>query len=106
MSGRWADSRHNQRRSGSGWDEERAARRVLRRDGHRCYLRGPDCIGSATEVDHVRPYSQGGTDTDDNKRAICVPCHRAKTQRESAAARALKSRRRPPEAHPGLRDAS
>ena len=106
MSGRWAGSRRRSGRTGSGWEEQAAARRVLKRDGHRCYLRGQDCVGSATEVDHVRPISQGGTDTDDNKRAICVPCHRAKTAREAAAGRARFSRRRPAEPHPGLLDAS
>jgi 5-methylcytosine-specific restriction protein A len=106
MSGRWADSRRRTHRAGTGWDEQAAARRILARDGHRCYLRSPVCIGHATEVDHIRPLGQGGTDTDDNKAAICVPCHRAKTAREASAGRAGRTRHRPPEPHPGLKDAS
>ena len=102
MTGQWAGSRRRAARSGSGWDEQASARRILTRDGRRCYFHGPDCIGHAAEVDHVRPFSQGGTDTDDNKRAICVPCHRAKTAREATIGRAAHARTRPAERHPGL----
>ena len=106
MSGRWAGSRRRAGRTTSGWDEQATAQRILKRDGHHCYLQSRDCAGTATQVDHIRPISQGGTDTDDNKAAICEPCHRAKTARESAAGRARYSRRRPVEPHPGLLDAS
>lgn len=104
MSGGWADSHHNQRRAGSGWDETRATKRVLDRDDHRCQIRGPGCLGYATEVDHVVPLSATGPagDHDANKQAACGPCHQAKTTAEAATGRAKKSRRRPPERHPGL----
>jgi 5-methylcytosine-specific restriction protein A len=107
MSG-WDSSRRRTHRVGSGWDEQAAAKRILARDGHRCYYRGPDCIGHATEVDHVTPLSITGPagDVDSNKRAICVPCHRAKTKLEAAAGRSKRSRSRPVDTHPGLRDAS
>jgi 5-methylcytosine-specific restriction protein A len=36
----------------------------------------------ATEVDHIVPKSQGGTDDDDNLQAICSPCHKTKTGSE------------------------
>lgn len=29
----------------------------------------------AAEIDHIVPISMGGTDTDDNVRALCRPCH-------------------------------
>lgn len=42
----------------------------------------------ATEVDHIIPLSQGGTDDDANLMAIAgYPCHARKTARESAASR-------------------
>lgn len=103
MSGGWNGSRHNTNRAGSGWDEQAAAKRILERDGHRCQIRGPGCTGVASEVDHRLPTSITGPagDHDGNKQAACVPCHRAKTQAEAAAARAKRSRNRPAEAHPG-----
>lgn len=85
----------------SGWDEQRQNRRILERDNHRCYLQLPGCTGQATEVDDVRPISQGGTRTDDNLRAICPPCHHRKSRAEAQAARP--TIRRPAEPHPGLR---
>ena len=39
------------RRPRKGWD--RVRRRVLRRDGHECQIRGPQCLVAATEVDHI-----------------------------------------------------
>lgn len=103
----WSSSRRRQNRRGSGWDEAAAARRILKRDGYRCQIRGPRCIGAATEVDHRIPLSKTGPagDHDGNKQAACVPCHRAKTAREAAAGRAAKARRRrEPEPHPGRID--
>lgn len=77
-----------------GW--AKTARRILRRDGHRCYK----CGGEATEVDHVRPASQGGTDDHENLAAICAACHRRKTAAEANAAKP--KRKREGEEHPGL----
>lgn len=104
MSGQWKGSSRRTNRTGSGWAEQAAARRILNRDGHRCYYRGPDCIGAADQVDHVTPLSVTGPagDVDSNKRAICVPCHKAKTSSEAAVGRALRSRHRAPESHPGM----
>lgn len=36
----------------------------------------------ATEVDHIIPLHKGGTDTDDNTRNLCGPCHEAKTRED------------------------
>jgi 5-methylcytosine-specific restriction protein A len=102
----WNSSRRQNHRAGTGWAEARAARRVLARDGHRCQIRGPHCIGHATECDHVVPLSVTGTagDHDANKQAACTVCHKAKTEAEKQAGRAGKSRRRPAERHPGFID--
>ena len=80
-----------------GWST--TSRRILRRDGHRCYV----CRGEAREVDHVVPVSAGGGHGDDNLAAICSPCHAEKTERERRAGIANQPRRqRPREQHPGL----
>jgi len=44
-------------------------------------------VSASEEVDHVVPLSLGGTEDRHNKQGICKPCHKAKTARESAAAR-------------------
>lgn len=36
----------------------------------------------ATEVDHIIPLSQGGTDADSNLRARCKSCHSRRTMRD------------------------
>ncbi|BCO57167.1 HNH endonuclease [Mycobacterium intracellulare subsp. intracellulare] len=84
---------------------QRTRRRILRRDDWECQIRGPRCLGDATEVDKRTPISLGGRDDDDeNLRAVCTPCHRSKTAREAAAAgaaaRARRSGKRPPRMHP------
>lgn len=37
----------------------------------------------ANEVDHIIPLSLGGTDDEDNLRAINKECHKKKTAKES-----------------------
>lgn len=76
-------SRH-ERGYGREWDQTR--KRILSRDRHLCQ----PCLATGrvipgTEVDHVKPKSQGGTDDDANLQAICHPCHQAKTAREGHA---------------------
>ena len=95
---------HGQRLGKTGWQRQADNRRILERDGHRCQIRGPRCIGTANQVDHRIPLSVTGPagDIDSNKQAACVPCHQAKTALERAAGQAKKSRHRPTEPHPGL----
>lgn len=99
MSGRWANSRHNEMLGISGWQRQRDNQRILERDGHTCR----QCGAPATEVDHVTPLSEGGHDIDSNKQALCEPCHTTKTQAEAARARARRSRVRAKPQHPGLK---
>ena len=91
----WASSTRKTRLP-ADWERRRSA--VLYRDGHRCQIAGPTCTQVATEVDHVVPNDDHGLD---NLQAACHPCHWAKSQAESAAARL--TRARPGEKHPGLR---
>lgn len=65
------------------------------RDGYLCQCK--DCQAKpvpliATEVDHIIPRSQGGTDDHSNLRAINGDCHRKKTQAEARVGRGLKPR--------------
>jgi 5-methylcytosine-specific restriction protein A len=66
---------------GAAW--QRLRRFVLERD--------PICrvcrTNHSTEVDHLIPKSQGGTDEEHNLRGICGGCHATKTADESRAAR-------------------
>ena len=43
-----------------------------------------DRLTVATQVDHVIPQAEGGTDEESNLQAICEPCHQAKTKAEAA----------------------
>ncbi len=51
---------------------------VLDRDEHRCVS-----CGSADDLtlDHIRPWSLGGEDTEDNLRTLCRPCNSRKGAR-------------------------
>ena len=78
---------------------------ILKRDGHQCTVmeNGQRCPAKATDVDHTVPVSQGGTDADDNLRAMCREHHNRKTAAEANAAnpKAI-PQRRASESHPGI----
>lgn len=84
------------------WAARRA--RQLRADGYQCQLRGPRCIGRATEVDHY-----AGPEDHDALRSACTPCHGARSATQggvaSGSARRSRaaSRTRTPEPHPAER---
>lgn len=63
----------------SGSREQRRSRFVLQRDELRCYVCGNL---NATEVDHVIPLCEGGSDDLDNLKAICAPDHKVKSEAE------------------------
>lgn len=78
-------SRH-ERGYGSEWDKTR--RRILERDKglcQPCLMTGR--VTLARQVDHKVPKAEGGTDDDANLQAICVECHKLKTQAEALRAR-------------------
>lgn len=50
-------------------------RSVLERDGYACRRCGSQ---DSIEIDHVHPFSKGGTDQVDNLQALCKPCNRTK----------------------------
>jgi 5-methylcytosine-specific restriction protein A len=77
-------------RSRTDTAEARAWRKaVLDACGWRCQIRGPRCLGRATQADHIRNVAAGGAEHDiANGQGACKPCHDEKTQREAAAGRA------------------
>ncbi|HEV2612526.1 MAG TPA: HNH endonuclease signature motif containing protein [Noviherbaspirillum sp.] len=46
-----------------------------------CKRKGIVSLGQV--VDHIHPLWDGGSDEDDNKELLCVPCHDVKTAREA-----------------------
>lgn len=56
---------------------------VSKRSGMRCEIRGPNCIGKATELDHIVSRGMGGrkgqakalNNDPSNLQAVCWPCH-------------------------------
>lgn len=76
--------------------------RILARDHHTCQSCGEYDV--PLEVDHIDNTRGFGYDEEYNLQALCVDCHKAKTQREAAAARAARRAKlhRPRRPHPGL----
>jgi 5-methylcytosine-specific restriction protein A len=80
-------TRH-ERGYGSAWSKARI--RILRRDAGICQpCQREGHVHRGTEVDHVTPKAEGGTDDDGNLQTICTAAHRAKTQAEAARGRGL-----------------
>ena len=76
---------------------------IMTRDNYRCQIKDDGCLGTATQADHIRPWSQGGGDDPENGQAVCAPCHNTKTKRERQQGQAKHSRKRTPMQHPGLK---
>ena len=84
------ESRHA-RGYGAAWVKLR--KRILERDRYLCQpcRNGtPSRVTAATEVDHITPKANGGTDDEGNLRAICTDCHRAKSASDRGATLKLK----------------
>ncbi len=41
-------------------------------------------VNIATELDHIVPLCQGGTESPSNRQGLCHECHAAKTAREAS----------------------
>ena len=70
---------------------------ILERDRNLCQVRGPKCKGTATQVDHIVPLSEGGERLDhDNLRACCSSCNAGRQNtRNAELARALERPAKP-----------
>ena len=75
---------------GYGWQWTKQRELVMLRDCGLCQVCAKQgIVALATEVDHIRPKAEGGTDDDANLQAICGPCHKAKTAIEGLRARGV-----------------
>ena len=78
--------RYGKGRGGRPW--RRVRERILKRDSYLCQpCKRQDRLTLATQVDHVIPQFEGGSDEEDNLQGICDPCHEVKTQAEARRAR-------------------
>ena len=55
-------------------------RAIATRQGWQCKICHSDL--AEFDIDHVEPLWRGGADEDANRQAVCVACHRQKTDRE------------------------
>ncbi|WP_165242109.1 HNH endonuclease [Corynebacterium lizhenjunii] len=55
--------------------------RILNRDSHTCQQCGAQ--NTPLEVDHRKSLKSGGDHSPENLQALCVPCHKVKTQQEA-----------------------
>jgi 5-methylcytosine-specific restriction enzyme A len=79
-----AESSHKR---GYGYRWQKLRERILRRDDYLCQpCLAHSRVTPATEVDHITPKAEGGTDDPGNLQAICRECHAEKTAREAAEA--------------------
>lgn len=76
--GRWNHANASATARGYGWAWTAIRKRVLREEPNcRCGRR-------ASEVDHIIPKAEGGTNERSNLQALCSVCHRTKTMTEAA----------------------
>jgi 5-methylcytosine-specific restriction protein A len=74
---------YGQGRGGRPWRRKREE--ILKRDSYLCVpCKQQDRITLASEVDHVIPQAEGGSEDDSNLQSICEACHKAKTHAEAA----------------------
>lgn len=52
--------------------------RVARRDNNTCQVCGKILLDREIEIDHIIPYSRGGTSDENNLRVTCLDCNRKK----------------------------
>ena len=57
--------------------------RVARRDNNICQVCGKILLDREIEIDHIIPYSRGGTSDENNLRVTCLDCNRKKGKKSS-----------------------
>lgn len=92
LAGSFADKRRgSSQERGYGRQWVHARNRVMLRDCGICQpCKADGIVHMGTEVDHIVPKAEGGTDDDANLQTICKARHRAKTQAEAARGRGLR----------------
>ena len=54
---------------------------VLRRDNHRCVYCGVSAKKAELEIDHIVPFSKGGSNAISNLQTLCSDCNKGKSNR-------------------------
>jgi hypothetical protein len=52
--------------------------------GYKCPLNGLPFDESGYDIDHIKPLSEGGTNETSNLQALCLMCHRVKSNRAAS----------------------
>lgn len=73
-------------RGGRPWRRKRDA--VMKRDAYQCQeCKRLGLVTLGTQVDHVIPQAEGGTDLESNLQTLCGACHEAKSRVDAARGR-------------------
>ncbi len=54
---------------------------VLTRDNYKCRFCGRNSTQVQLEIDHIKPFSQGGSHEINNLQTLCIDCNRGKGSR-------------------------
>ena len=83
--GNWKHDKRSRHARGYGTAWDKLRKQAMDRDTWLCQpCKRKGKLTPATEVDHLVPKFEGGTDDLENLAATCAPCHRIKTQAEAA----------------------
>ena len=79
----WQSYKGSSKSRGYGYAWNKLRLKALERDRHLCQMclkRG--VYTTATDVDHIIPLAQGGSDAMENLQSLCHECHKQKTCQE------------------------
>ena len=79
----WQSYKGSSKSRGYGYAWSKLRLKALERDKHLCQMclkRG--IFTTATDVDHIIPLAQGGSDAMENLQSLCHECHKQKTCQE------------------------
>lgn len=62
-------------------------------DGYSCPLKGSPFDEAGYEIDHIIPLSDGGSNDKSNLQALCLMCHRVKSNRASSIEKPKKEKK-------------